>query len=138
MTTPQFDLDRWMRERQLQDVFSPAEWVAARIATLDQLESLDAAAPLIVHRQGLFSSPWPGCPWFLGGEREKLDREQFRVLFFRKDKIGEPRNLIDSAFVCWRDGELELAPRSAHRKFGPGWRIAVMAAHLVDPNEAQQ
>lgn len=131
------DLNQWIQERQRRDVFSPAEWLTARIGLTDQIESLDAAAPVCMHKRGMISSPHPACPWFLAGETELLHRPKFRVLYMRKDKSGEPMHHVNTAWIRWHNGELELAGENAFLRFGPGWRAAVMSAHLVDFNEGR-
>lgn len=126
----------WITQRQHRAQLSPAEWHAARLALTDQLAELDADAPVMLHpARDLFTTPHNDCPWFVPGEREKLDRETFYVAYFRKDAIGSPQYRLFYACVTWRNGELELTGTHALRKFGPGWRAAVMAAHLVDPRE---
>ena len=128
------NLEQWLTQRQGRDYLSPDEWRAARLAMQDQVEALDADAPACLHWQrDLFSSPDPACPWFVVGESELLNRESFAVWYFRKGPNGEPRDHLYHAFVVWRNGELELASAHQGRKFGPGWRASVMAAHLVDP-----
>ena len=134
MTTQHpFDPAEWMRRRQARAFLTPAEWMSARLALLDQLDALADDVPVIVHPyRDLFTTPDPKTPWLHLVEREALARPQFTMAYHRKDARGEPQWNADQVLMRWRDGELfPLRPV----QIGEGWRAAVIFAAIADPKE---
>ncbi len=131
MTTQHpFDPSEWMRRRQARAILTPAEWLAARLALLDQLDTLEDDAPAIVHpSRPLVTSPDPHTPWFLLFETELLQKQRFAVYYYRKDKRGEPAYKLYTLALRWRDGDLH---QMSSATLGAGWRVAVMYAGLVE------
>jgi hypothetical protein len=117
-------------EHESAEVFTT--WRAARTAILDQVQALEEDTPCVSYPWGI--APCDGNVYFAAPSSPiyTLDNPRPFVYYRRSREPGQwPGDKVRSALLCWKDGQLELAPWQPALKLPFGWRAAVIIAYAL-------
>jgi hypothetical protein len=117
-------------EYETAEIFT--SWRLARRALLDQIDALEEDTPCVSYPWGI--APADSGVYFAAPANAiyRLDNPKPFVYYRRSREPGVmPGDKTHTALLCWKDGQLELAPWQGPLKFPFGWRAAVIIAYAL-------